>query len=383
MKVYQINTVCGYGSTGRIASELGYFIIKEGHDSRIAYGRKSGRCSYNNSYYIGSKMDHLIHGLLARITDKQGLYSSIATKDLIYDILDYNPNIIHLHNIHGYYLNYKILFDFLKEYNKPVVWTFHDCWPFTGHCSYFDIISCVKWKNQCKDCPLIKEYPTSYIFDNSSNNYILKRILFNSIKNLTIVSPSMWLDNLVGESFLQKNNHIVINNGIDLNTFKPKNSDFREIHGINDKIMLLGVASIWGKRKGYGDFLKLSKIIDKNTVIVMVGLKNKELKNLPSNIIGIKRTNCLDDLIKIYSAADFYLNLTYQDNFPTTNIEALACGTPVLTYNTGGSVECITEKTGQIIECGNYKEITDIINTRVFSSDDCLKKSKDFCLEVN
>ena len=382
MKVLQVNTVCGYGSTGRIAVNIGNYVTKQGQQCQIAFGRSNETPLYDDTYYIGNSLDHYLHGLLSRITDRQGFYSHIPTYNFIKHIKTYKPDIIHLHNIHGYYLNIHILFNFLRETNIPIVWTFHDCWPFTGHCTYFDMVRCKKWQTGCICCPAKRDYPTSYFMDQSWKNYEEKKELFSSLKKLYIVTPSCWLMNLVAKSFLGNQNIRVINNGIDTKVFRPIKTDVRDRYGIdNNKIVLLGVASLWGKRKGYLDFLKLANCIEENTIIVMVGLNDAQLKELPKNIVGIKRTNSIKELCEIYSTADYFLNLTYEDNFPTTNIEALACGTPVITYDTGGSVECITEKCGVIIEKGDYLKVLEIIENSHFKKEDCLERAHQYRTE--
>ena len=203
MKVFQMNSTCGFGSTGRIAADILKELEKCGGEGIIAYGRNSAPENVN-SYRIGSDLDVKIHGVLSRITDRQGFYSTSATKKLIEKIKDYNPDIIHLHNIHGYYLNVALLFDFLKEYNKPIVWTLHDCWAFTGHCAYFSFNGCEKWETECYSCPLKKDYPTSLVMDNSKKNYKQKKELFTKPENITFVTPSSWLKELTQKSFLGK-----------------------------------------------------------------------------------------------------------------------------------------------------------------------------------
>lgn len=352
MKVFQINTVCGVGSTGRIAVDLYRVLEKAGHQCCIAYGRGTAPEGID-SYKMESTFGFYLHTGLSRVTDKEGLYSSGATRKLIRKIKDYGPDIIHLHNIHGHYLNYRILFGFLADYDKPVVWTLHDCWAFTGHCSHFDYIRCDKWKTGCHNCPQLRSYPISYLCDHSQENYALKKELFTKVKHLHIVTPSQWLADLVKQSFLGKYDVSVIHNGIDINIFKPTPSDFREKYHLEDKRIILGVASPWSPRKGFDDFIKLSHMLDDSMKIVMVGLNDKQLKELPENIIGIKRTNNAKELAEIYTAADVFFNPTYEDNYPTTNLEALACGTPVVTYRTGGSPESISEETGAVVEKGN------------------------------
>jgi glycosyltransferase involved in cell wall biosynthesis len=279
---------------------------------------------------------------------------------------DENPDIIHLHNIHGYYLNYKVLFKYLKnEYSGKIYWTFHDCWPFTGHCPYFTAVNCNKWKTQCYKCPNKKKYPTSLVFDNSKNNYLEKKELFTGLNNLTIITPSDWLNNLVKQSFLKDYEVITINNTIDTNIFKPtKDENILNRYNIPDnKKILLGVASVWEQRKGLEDFIKLSKKISNDYIIVLVGLTKKQIKKLKQyfNISGIERTENQIDLAKLYTVADYFLNLTYEDNYPTVNLEAMACGTKVISYDTGGCREQIKENNGIIVSVGDLDKVLEVI----------------------
>jgi len=362
MKVLQINSVCGYGSTGRIAMDIYKILREQGHECLIAYGR--GTASEEiNSIKIGTKFDNYMHVAKTRLFDLHGFASTKATREFIEKAKKYNPDVIHLHNIHGYYINIELLFNYLKEINKPVVWTLHDCWTFTGHCAYFDYVGCNKWKNGCTNCSQKNGYPKSLLIDNSKKNYGIKKELFTGIKNMTIITPSKWLADLVKQSFLKEYDVKVINNGIDLDVFKPKSgSEFRKKYNIKDKFIILGVANIWDERKGFKYFLELSKFIDENSKIVLVGLNDKQLNQLPQNIIGIKRTNSVEELTEIYSSADVFANPTSEDNFPTTNLEALACGTPIITFDTGGSMECMDEKCGIVVEKGNIKGLVEAIN---------------------
>jgi putative colanic acid biosynthesis glycosyltransferase len=356
MKVLQINSVCGVGSTGRIATDIDKILKVEGNESYIAFGRGNPKLS-DTTIKVGSQLDNYIHVAKTRFFDKHGFASKKATKDFINRIEELDPDIIHLHNIHGYYINIEVLFEYLKKANKPVVWTLHDCWPFTGHCSYFDYVGCDKWLTECHNCPQTKNYPSSFIVDNSRDNFYKKKEFFTGINNLTIVTPSNWLAGIVKKSFLKDYHVEVINNGIDLEVFRPIDSDFREKLDIKDKFIILGVAGTWEKRKGYEYFYYLSKEISEDEVIVMVGLTEKQIKELPENIIGIKKTDSVMELAEIYSAANVFVNPTLEDNFPTTNLEALACGTPVITFDTGGSVESVKDGTGYIVEKGHLQDL--------------------------
>lgn len=381
VKILQINSVCGIGSTGRIATDIHNILVKMGHESYIAYGRDIPKnCA--TAIKIGNKYDNYEHVALTRIYDKHGFGSKKATKEFINKIEEINPDIIHLHNIHGYYINIEILFDYLKKVNKPVIWTLHDCWVFTGHCAYFDYIGCNKWKNECFDCPEKKSYPASILMDNSKVNHYKKRNIFTGVKNLTIVTPSKWLAGLVKESFLCEYPVKVINNGIDLDTFKPTGSNFRQKYNLEDKYIILGVASIWDRRKGLKYFIELSNMLEEDEVIVLVGVSEKQKKELPNNIIGITKTNNIKELVGIYSTSDLFVNPTLEDNFPTTNLEALACGIPLITFNTGGSVEPITDETGFVVEKGDLQGILKCIslirkNKKSEFSEKCVMSAKE------
>jgi putative colanic acid biosynthesis glycosyltransferase len=380
MKVLQINSVCGYGSTGRIATDIYKVLEEQGHECVIAYGRGTAPEGIK-SIKIGTKLDNYMHVTKTRLLDMHGFGSTKATNKFIEKAKQYNPDVIHLHNIHGYYINIELLFNYLKEANKPVVWTLHDCWAFTGHCAYFDYVGCDKWKNGCHDCPQKNCYPQSLLKDNSKNNFEKKKELFTGVKNMTIVTPSKWLAGLVKESFLKDYNVKVLNNGIDLNIFKPTESNFRQKYNLQDKFIILGVASVWEERKGIKYFLELSKLIDSNCRIVLVGLNDKQLEQLPGNVVGIKRTSNVQELTEIYSGADVFVNPTLEDNFPTSNLEALACGTPVITFNTGGSVESVDESCGVVIAKGDIIRLIEalkILNDSNLGEIDCTNKSRSF-----
>jgi putative colanic acid biosynthesis glycosyltransferase len=355
MIVLQINVAVNTTSTGKIAERIGLVIQANGQQSVIAYGRKSP-ASQSKTIKIGTSLDIKLHGLKTRLLDRHAFGSIIATKKLVHQIELLNPDVIHLHNLHGYYINIAILFAYLKKVNKPIVWTLHDCWPFTGHCSYFSFVQCNKWKIQCHHCPLCKRYPESFFIDNSYSNFNKKKELFNGLKNMVLVTPSQWLKNLVQQSFLSTYPVKVIHNGIDLTKFVPtQNEAFKNKIGAQHKNIILGIASIWDRRKGLNDFLKLATILNNTDVIVLVGLPNDIIKTLPTNIIGMARTESMDELVALYSMATVFINPTWVDNFPTTNIEALATGTPVITYNTGGSIEAIDQATGFVVAQGNIE----------------------------
>lgn len=381
MKVYQINSVCGYGSTGKIVQGLSDVLKKAGHHCRIGYGR--GICIAEDCFRFESEREVLFHGLLSRLTDRQGFYSSRATKRLIEDIRDYDPDIIHLHNIHGYYLNVKLLFDFLGAYDRPVIWTLHDCWAFTGHCAYFDYIRCDRWVTGCHHCVQKNQYPMTLLADRSRKNYDQKKLLFTAVSGMTIVTPSQWLAELTHRSFLGKFDIQNIPNGIDLSVFQPVSSDIRQRYGIGSGPMVLGVANVWEVRKGLKDFHLLRQLLPSQYRIVLVGLNDKQIASLPEGIIGIGRTESVQELVELYSAADIYVNPTHEDNFPTTNLEALACGTPVITYDTGGCPESLTDGCGMVVtkkdsRADTVEALAQAILRADFSKESCRKQAENF-----
>jgi glycosyltransferase involved in cell wall biosynthesis len=329
-------------------------LIANGHESYIAFGRGNLN-SQSNLIRIGSKVDSFLHGLRTRFFDRHGFGSKKATLQLIHDIDKIKPDAIGLHNLHGYYLNIELLFQYLKESDIPVLWTLFDCWAFTGHCTYFDDIDCEKYKTQCEKCPKTDKYPSSFFVDNSFKNFKDKRNLFTSLANIDYVVHSDWLKGLFKMSYLKNYNVNSLPSGIDLDLFRPIPSTIKKKFNIVDRKIILGCASPWSERKGFKDFFELRKKLDKNSLIVLIGLSKKQLNNLPDGIMGIPRTDSIEELVMWYSAADVFVNPTYQDNFPTTNIEALACGTPVVTYNTGGSPEAVDYTTGRVVEKGNIE----------------------------
>ena len=362
MKVLQITSSANAGSHSRIADEIGGILIEEGHESYIAYGRNANK-SKSTLIKIGNRVDLNLHLIKTRLFDLHGFGSKNATKSFIKEVVKINPDIIHLHNLHGYYLNVGVLFRYLKDTKKPVVWTFHDCWPFTGHCSYFDSVNCFKWQIGCDNCPIIHSYPKSWFLDSSRKNYSIKKELFTGLSKLVVVSPSEWMAGFLRNSFFSNYEIRVINNWVDLKNFRPINNDEIRTKYNLDKKYVLGVASIWSKRKGLDDFIKLRKILDLKLDIVLVGLSMEVIKSLPAGICGISRTDNIEELASIYSRAEALINPTYIDNFPTINLEALACGIPVVTYNTGGSPESIDAFTGFVVEKGDIAGLLYSINT--------------------
>nr|WP_321376035.1 glycosyltransferase [uncultured Bacteroides sp.] len=351
----QINTSLNCNSTGKIAEQIGLLAKSQGWDCYVAHGPRFKKESALKSYEIESNLGEKLHLMKSLLVDGHGLSSKKATARFVEWINSIKPDIIHFHNIHGYYLNYPILIEYLQKANIPVIWTFHDCWPITGHCGYFSLEGCEKWRTGCGKCPLRwKEYPKSLIVDRSAKNYQLKKQLFCALENLNIISVSKWLDSIVGESFLSNKHHSYIYNGIDVNIFKPTTSELRKRYGIGEKKILLGVASIWTTRKALADYIELSHLLPKDYKVVLVGPTEKQAKAIPDGIIVISRTNNQQELAQWYSEADILLNLSYEETFGLTTVEGFACGTPSIVYNKTASPELITNHTGAVVEAGDY-----------------------------
>lgn len=383
MKVLMINSVCGIRSTGRICTDIAEVLEANGHETKIVYGRERVPQIFEKySVRIGNEFDIKCNALKARFFDNEGFNAKNMTKKLIAYIDDYKPDMIHLHNLHGYYVNIELLFTYLSHTHIPIVFTMHDCWAITGHCAYFTMEKCEKWKVEgCSKCPQKKKYPSSYVCDSSARNWTKKKHLFSLLPNMMIVTPSKWLAKLVSTSYLQKNPISVIPNGIDINVFRLTESDFRTRYRVKDKKIVLGVASIWDERKGLPDILKLSELLDEKYKLIIVGLTKKQIGKLPSNIIGIEQTNSIKEIAEIYTAADVFFNPTYEDNYPTTNLEARSCGTPVITYRTGGSPESAGEN-AIVVEQGDLLATLSAIqmitrNQIEVSEDDRMQFSKE------
>lgn len=364
-KVIQINA-CLNKSTGRIAQQIGEKAIEEGFESYIAYPARAGACdSKSHLIEIGTPLDAKVHAIITRVFDRHGLASKAATKALVKRLKEINPDIIHLHNIHGYYINYPVLFEYIASVDTPVVWTFHDCWPMTGHCVHYTDVKCFKWQGEgCSNCPKKKGYPTSLLFDRSSKNYSDKKRYFTSIKNLTIVPVSHWLGSVVENSFFKGIPINVIQNGIDLNTFYPRKDKveaIREKYGWLNKFVILGVATGWSEDVGYSTFMKLRSSLSSDFAIAMVGLTEEQMQALPDGITGILRTNSVDELAEIYTTADVFFNGSFQETFGLVTAETIACGTPAIVYDSTACPEIVTEETGRIVPLGDFDKVISAI----------------------
>lgn len=377
MRILQVN-IFGNLSTGRIATDLYRTLAANGEEGCVAFARNMIPDDVPH-IIIGNSTDVKVHGLMTRITDKTGFYSKRATRKFIQKIEEYKPDVIHLHNIHGYYINIELLFNYLKETQIPVVWTLHDCWAFTGHCCYYSMANCDRWKTGCYDCPQKKAYPASLIMDNSEWNYKKKKELFTGV-NMHLVAVSKWLAGQVKESFLRDYPLSVIYNGIDLSVFKPTESDFKKKYGIEDKKVVLGVASTWDVRKGLNDFIELSKLLPEDYKVVVVGVNQKEQLSLSDNMLGLSRTDSMEELAGIYTAADFFFNASVEETFGLPTVEAMACGSPVIVYDATALPEVVSKSVGYVVKSHDLQRVVNIISTKSLEVDidDCIQEAGKF-----
>lgn len=377
MKIVQINATCGVGSTGKICVDISRILTENNIENFIIYSSRSDgyelgiRCS--NRKYLK------LQALKSRIFGNYGFNSKMATRKMI-DILErINPDIVNLHNIHGYDCDLEMLFTYFMKQKTKLIWTFHDCWAFTGYCPHFTMVKCNQWKKECVSCVQMHDY--SWFVDRSGILFQKKKNLFKNL-DMIIVTPSHWLADLVKQSFLKDYPVKVINNGIDLSVFRPSEGDFRKKYGLEDKKILLGVAFGWTIRKGIDVFCALAQRLSDEYQIILVGTNRQIEKKLPNNILSIHYTQNQEELAEIYTAADVFINPTREENYPTVNMESLACGTPVLTFRTGGSPEILDETCGSVVDCDDIdnleKEIIRICNEKPYTKEACIKKAKGF-----
>ena len=351
MKYLIINSVCGIKSTGKLCTQEADTLISQGHTVKIAYGRGRVPKAYQDiSFRVGNNIDVIWHAIESRIFDNSGFASRRVTRNLIRIIEEYDPDVVHLHNIHGYYINVGILFSYLRNCHKKIIWTLHDYWPVTGHCSNSSFVRCDKWKKECYDCPQKGIYPKSVFIDASNRNYKMKRDLFSNIPNLTIQVPSEWLKGRIKQSFLSDYEVDVVSNTVDESIFKPVESNFKEENGLVGKKIILGVSTSWQERKGLFDFLKLFEIIDSDHVIVLVGLTKKQIKAMPKGLYSMPITYDMKKLAEIYCAADVLVSLSKEETFGLTVLEAVKCGTPVVVYKDTACEEIAATYHGVVVD---------------------------------
>lgn len=353
IKVLQISTVCGSGSVGRIMVDIYHTLEKNGDMPLIAYGRRKAPEGIR-AYCFGSVPDLALHVLSTFFRGEHGFASAGQTRKLIRKIREWDPDVIHLHNIHGFILQIELLFEYLKKAGKPVVWTLHDCWPYTGHCAFYDYNRCSGWKDGCRACREYRRtYPYALFKNRTERNYIRKKEAFTNVPDLTLAVPSAWLKGQVEQSFLKDYSIRVIPNGIDQKQFRPVGQGLRERLGLSGMFVVLGVANVWERRKGLSYLLRLAEKLPADCRVILIGLSKKQIRRLPGSVLGLERTSSVRELAEYYSMADVFVNATLEDNFPTTNLEALACGTPVITFAAGGSPESLDESCGRVVPKGD------------------------------
>lgn len=358
----QINVDANNGSNGSVARDIGTIALDKGWKSYIAFGRRSIPCD-SELIRVGNEIDVRLHGIFSRLFDLHGLGSYFATCLFLRKVKIIKPDIVHLHNIHGYFINYRLLFRYLVKENIPIVWTFHDCWPFTGHCGYFEAYKCDKWMDCCHQCPGVHDYPASWIIDNSKYNFKLKKRIFTSAKKMHVTTVSSWLSGLVKESFFSGYPISVVYDGVDTKTFQHTESNLKKEYGLEGKFVLLSAAANWTTAKGWNDYIELSKKLPEDCVIMLLGVKNEEVKELPKEVIGVPRVEGKTKLAEYYSMADVLLNLSYQETFGMTTAEAMSCGTPGISYNVTACPELLTSDTGIVVEAGNLHQVLTAIST--------------------
>lgn len=377
MKVVQLNITCGVGSTGKICLAVSELLNEKGVENYVLFSE--GESDYKYAVKYADRFEIKLEALKSRVFGNYGFNSKKLAERLITKLDEIEPDIVHLHNLHGHGCNLEMLFNYFREKKIRLFWTFHDCWAFTGYCPHYDMIECDKWQRQCSECPQKGAY--SFFFDKSDKLYTKKQKLFTGL-DLTIITPSEWLKSQVKKSFLRNCEVKVINNGIDLDVFRPRESDFREKYNLTDEFIILGVAFNWDKRKGIDVFSDLARTLPSDCRIVLVGTDENTKKLLPKNVITIDRTENQQELAEIYTASDLFVNATREDTFPTVNIESLACGTPVLTFKTGGSPEIIDVSCGMAVEKNDVDSLRDAViyikDKQPFTKEACVKKSAEY-----
>lgn len=348
-----INVALNWGSTGKIVEGIGRLAMSQGWKVYVAHGARYVNKSGLKNYQITNKADEFFHYIESSLFDAQGRGTRCKTKRFLKVIDDIKPDVVHIHNIHGCFLNYPILFKYLHEKSIPVVWTLHDCWAMTGHCAYFLRTNCEQWKTQCVKCPQKHDFPSSYFLDRCESNYMLKKKFFTSMEKMRITTVSAWLKSVADQSYLRKFPVVVIPNGIDTARFIYTEGEIRERYSIGGKRLVLAVASGFGERKGIYDFVKLSKILPKEYQLLLVGANDSDKRVLPDNVIAVSRANGTAELAAFYSAADVLLSLSYAETFGLTIIEAMSCGTPVIVYDNTAQPELITPETGKVVPTGD------------------------------
>ncbi|MDD6039888.1 MAG: glycosyltransferase [Clostridia bacterium] len=385
MRIFQLNTFCGVKSTGRIAGEIAKLVQADGGECRIGYGVPGiSDDSQRFALRIGTPAGRKVHAALRKLFDAEGYGSLMATVRLISEMERFQPDLIQLHNVHGCYLHLPTLFRYFQKKDLPIVWTLHDCWPFTGHCAYFDYAGCERWKTQCHHCPQQKSYPVCIGLDGSKRNHRMKRKFFSMPRRMTFVAPCEWMAGRVKDSKLAKYPVKVIVNGVNLKVFHPVQSDVRIRYGLQNKRLCLSVASEWDQRKGLPFLLEAAQRMGESYTFVVIGLSDEQLASLPSNMLGIRHTADTEELAAWYTAADCLVNPTLEDNMPMVNLEALACGTPVVVFETGGCPEVVDRSCGMVVPKGDLQALCAAVETAAngaFKPQNCIARAQQFDCE--
>lgn len=382
MRILWVNSVCGTGSTGKIVAALFRAVQTNGGEGRVLYGVGTAPEELQaDAIRFSSKIDYYRHNALSRLTDHAGCYSKHATRRMIDEIKAYDPDLIHLHTLHGYYLNTDLLFAFLAQLQKPVVWTLHDCWAFTGHCTHFSDVGCFQWKTGCRNCMQLRRYPKCDWKGDTARNYERKRAAFTAVPNLTITAPSNWLTGVVRQSFLGEYPTFTIPNGIDLSCFFPRQSNVRKRLGLEEKRLILGAASVWNRQKGLEDLAALAKMLPDSCRLLLVGIRKEQKKLLPENVVTMERLSSQTELAELYSAADVFVNPSREETMGLTTVEALACGTPAVVYNSTAVPEVVDEKSGIVVQTGDVDALYQAVMACNLRREDALARGRMFSLE--
>lgn len=381
--LFQVNVSANFASTGRLAEDLGDVALNAGWKSYIAYGRA---CRPSNSELIrvGNKLDFYTHLLKTRMFDRHGFGSWRATKELVKQIDEIKPDVIQFQNVHGYFLNLPVILSYIAEKNIPLIWSLHDCWSMTGHCAHFALEGCERWKEGCHHCPLLKDYPNSWGWDSSRRNYMEKKKLIEAIPRLTIVSGSEWLANIARQSYFKNRDIHVIPDGIDTDIYSPKTNavELRKQYGLENKFVIMASGTVWPSYKGIADYAKLRGILSNEYAIVIVGMQQNEIDNLPKGLIGIPRTKTPEELAGWYSMSDCVMSLSRLESFGLTPVEGFACGTPAIVYNCTSTPELITPETGFVAEAGNIEDVkAKVEKLRKIGKESYSKRCREIALE--
>ncbi len=378
MKILQINTVYGQGSTGKIARELHDLCLQQG--MQCLTGHRCGP-EMPDAVAISTGFDSRLHGLLARFTMFKGCFSYFRTKRFLKQVKAWGPDVVHLHNLHGSYVHIGLLMDYIRKNRLPVVFTLHDCWSFTAICSHYTVAGCDRWKTGCRHCPQRKKFSSCPV-DLTKQVWRLKKKWFTGLEKALVVAPSRWLADQASQSYLKDHPVRVIHNGIDLEVFRPTPSDFRAAHGLEQCKLVLGVSFGWSYGKGLDVMEALARRLPQDYRLVLVGTDAQTQKGLPENILCIHRTHNQQELARIYTAADVFVNASREETYPTVNLEALACGTPVVTFRTGGSPETVDSTCGAVVEAGDVDallgQILRICREQPYPEAACLTRAKRF-----